>query len=101
MTSRWKQRYWSVDAPGLDAAGAADLVEHARALSTVVGATAVDPDLWLTQHLDQDTVLTLVRALSLASEADGVEPEERWEIRQLADDFRGWLDSTKSSSAED
>lgn len=101
MTSRWKQRYWSVDAPGLDAAGAAELVQHAGQLGGVLGATGVDPDVWLTQHLDRETVATLLRALSVALEAGALDPDAAWETRQLAEDLQGWLDETRGASSEE
>lgn len=100
MTSRWEQRYWSVDAPGLDAAGAAALATHAVQLPGVSGASGVDPDVWLTQHLDRDTVAMLLRVLTVAMATGGLEADEGWEVRQLADDLQAWLDATGRSVSE-
>lgn len=100
MTSRWEQRYWSVDVPGLDAAGAAELAAHARQLPGVSGPSGVDPDVWLTQHLDRDTVAMLLRALTAALATGGLNSDEGWEVGQLADDLQGWLDATGRSGAE-
>lgn len=100
MTSRRDQRYWSVDAPGLDSAGAAALVHHAGQLRGVLGATGVDPDRWLTQHLDRDTVRLLLRALAVAAEAEALDPDEKWAIGQLAEDFQGWIDVSRASPSE-
>lgn len=99
MTSRWEQRYWSVDAPGLSAAGAAELASAARRMSGVVGAVEVDPDAWLTQHLDRETVETLVSALSIALAVGGFDPSVTWGIQQLVEDLQGWLDETGGRSS--
>lgn len=101
MKSRWEQRYWSVDAPGLDAAGAAELVGHAGALAGVRGATAVDPDIWLTQHLDRETVTALVATLSVALESGVLDADTAWGMRQLVEDLQAWLDVTREEPAGD
>ena len=57
-------RYWSVDIVGLTKEGAEGVVEFAGSTQEVVGASIVDPDVWLTMHIDRSTVEELVIALS-------------------------------------
>lgn len=54
--------YWSVDVPGLDATSADRLAEHAAAHG--YSATTVDPEHFLTLHMDRETVEMLRDALS-------------------------------------
>jgi DNA-binding transcriptional regulator YdaS (Cro superfamily) len=86
--------YWSVDAPGLDEAGAVALVGYASEFASVVGASAVNPSHWLTQHLDADTVMMLVRALDGALVSGALSPEDAWGVTQMLEDYRGWLDAS-------
>lgn len=100
MTSRWDDRYWSIDVLGLDAKGASELVNHARTLPVVHSASAVNPDLWLTQHLDRDTVATLTQALSAAIQGTKLGSEEAWQIEQIVGDLRDWLESTETRESD-
>jgi hypothetical protein len=93
MTSSGEPMYWSVDAPGLDEAGADALVRYATGIASVVGASAVDPSQWLTRHLDADTVMMLVRALDGALASESLSIEDAWGVTQILDDYRTWLDA--------
>lgn len=87
--------YWSIDAPGLDADGAEALAEAARGFSGVVGVSVVDPSLWLTRHLDAQTVQLLVTALSAAIGGGHLSDAAAWEVTQMLDDHRQWLDAAR------
>jgi hypothetical protein len=83
--------YWSIDAPGLDAQGAGYLAEAASKLPQVIGATAVNPDRWLTRHLDAETVRAVVQGLNVAIGSGQVPEEAASCIRDVVEDFDDWL----------
>lgn len=55
--------YWSVDLPGLKESGAALLIERAAEFGVSDGGTAVDPQRWLTLHMDRETVEEIAEGL--------------------------------------
>ena len=42
----------------------------------------------------------MLRALTAALATGGLDPDEGWEVKQLAEDFQGWLDATRRSVSE-
>jgi hypothetical protein len=54
--------YWSVDLPGLTKQGAEELLTFVADGHDIHGS-AVNPDLFLTLHIDRDTAETLSKAL--------------------------------------
>lgn len=90
--------YWSVDLPGLDRAQAEELLGMAeRAGISFFGrsflGTTVDPEQFLTLHLDRPTVETLVRALK-AVPSDRSSPEEADQIAAgIREGLQEWLDA--------
>lgn len=54
------ERYWTVDLPGLSAQSAEEIAD--RDYPGVKGPSVVDPRIFLTLHLDADSVHALARA---------------------------------------
>lgn len=59
--------YWSIDFIGVDEEKASAIVEQVVEFGLATSATAADPDLFLTLHLDADTALALDAALAASS----------------------------------
>lgn len=71
--------YWSIDVPGLDVGGAETLTRAAARIPNVLGVTKVDPELWLTRHLDSEAVRVLVEAMQVAILSGQMADEAVWE----------------------
>lgn len=76
--------YWSVDFQGLSELQAEALLEFAETALGIRG-TAVDPEHWLTRHLDDATVRSIVRVLESA------DVDDRAEMSDIREDFTAWL----------
>lgn len=63
MTS---QPYWSVDIPGLGEQQADELTRYAEEQLDLRGSS-INPDLFLTMHVDRDTVQAMALAMSSSS----------------------------------
>ncbi|GAA1845744.1 hypothetical protein [Agromyces salentinus] len=90
--------YWSIDATGLDEEDAKYLARAAAELPSVLVATPLDPRLWLTRHLDADTVQTIVRGLEVAIGSGQVPENDRQDIHDVIDDFDEWLSRSDEES---
>lgn len=55
--------YWSIDIPGLREGQAAEVAELIQQSDAEIVPTLVDPKLWLTLHLDRETVEAMRDAL--------------------------------------
>lgn len=55
--------YWGIDIPGLRESQAADVASLIRQSETGTEPILVDPKLWLTLHLDRETVEAMRAAL--------------------------------------
>ena len=67
--------YWSIDFPGIGPERAQAIVDAAKRLDLATEGIIADPEVYMTLHLDLDTVVALERALTQASalrESDGV-----------------------------
>jgi hypothetical protein len=56
--------YWSIDFLGVDERKVSAIIDKATRLGLATSAIAADPDLFLTLHLDADTVDALDTALA-------------------------------------
>ena len=56
--------YWSIDFPGIDGEQAQAIVDSAERSGLGVGAIVADPEVFMTVHLDRDTVVALEDALT-------------------------------------
>jgi len=78
--------YWSIDMPGLDERRAAELADLVRRSDAGIVPTLVDPRLWLTVHLDRETVEVIRDALASAPATATT--------AALVESFDEWLDSS-------
>jgi len=84
-------RYWSVDLPGLDEAGA-EKVAGSR-YRGVVGAAALDPRTYLTLHLDVESVRHVV---------DFARRHDRDEVVDaIVQEFESWLSYSEAAVQPD
>jgi hypothetical protein len=58
--------YWSVDIPGMSEAQAQQVGGFAEGAGIGVGATVVEPKLFMTLHIDRSTVSSVMSALEAA-----------------------------------
>jgi hypothetical protein len=87
--------YWSVDLPGLDEKEANDLLALAEQAGIGSGGSTVNPGLFLTVHLDADTVKSLARVLNDACTGKMVDAEAAEEVSGLSEILQEWIDSAK------
>jgi len=80
---------WSLDLPGLDSAGAAEIVSFARDTGLCELASAVDPNLFLTLHLDRATVEVLSRMIKELGKLPDSGAEMT--LQGISEDFEEWL----------
>ena len=92
--------YWSVDLPGLTAQDADALLKDASSLSSVVGATVVDPHDWWTEHLDRATVSVLVRGLLAGLESGRLDEADAWDIEQYVEELQAWLATSERTEGQ-
>jgi hypothetical protein len=64
--------YWSVDLPGLSRSSAEQLLQVAQQEGLSVSGSLVDPALFLTLHIDRETVDAVCAALSRIDWPDAV-----------------------------
>ncbi|WP_377325649.1 hypothetical protein ACFJIY_11205 [Pimelobacter simplex] len=62
--------YWSIDFLGVNESSAAEIIDTVTGMGLATTATASDPDVFLTLHLDAETVLALDDALARSSPSD-------------------------------
>jgi hypothetical protein len=62
VDSSWP--YWSIDLPGLSRSSAEELLQVAEQEGLSVSGSLVDPALFLTLHIDRETVDAVCTALS-------------------------------------
>lgn len=62
--------YWSIDFLGASESSAAEIVATVTGMGLATTATASDPAVFLTLHLDADTVLALDEALARSSPSE-------------------------------
>ncbi|MET9592317.1 hypothetical protein ABZY45_15385 [Streptomyces sp. NPDC006516] len=78
--------YWSIDMPGLDERRAVELAGLVRQSGAGIEPTLVDPMLWLTLHLDRETVEVVRDALASAPTTAVT--------ASLVESFDEWLDQS-------
>jgi hypothetical protein len=76
--------YWAVDLPGLTGFQALEIRNIAAELNGVVGASVLDPAVFLTIALDRVTVEALVIALRTAAPSDEI-------VASMLEWFEEWL----------
>jgi hypothetical protein len=64
--------YWSIDLPGLSRSSAEELLQVAEQGGLSVSGSLVDPALFLTLHIDRETVDAVCAALSRVDWSDAV-----------------------------
>lgn len=87
------RHYWAIDIPGLNHEQAMWLVSAINDRPHKLHASAVNPQVFLTLHLDRDTMLTLRAALSVAKPDKVVDG-----MRETLDD---WLEAATLEDARE
>lgn len=82
---------WSLDLPQLTQSGADELVTFAKDTGICELASAVNPSLFLTLHLDRASVSALVELL--ANRPGGNNNDDELVLQGLAEDFGEWLEA--------
>lgn len=85
---------WSLDLPRLTQSGADELVSFARDAGICEFASAVDPALFLTLHIDRAGVGALLELIDarLATATGG---DAEMTLQGLAEDFGEWLEAAE------
>ncbi|MFB6520281.1 hypothetical protein [Streptomyces sp. NPDC056401] len=76
--------YWGIDIPGLRKGQAVEVAELIQQSDAEIVPTLVDPKLWLTLHLDRETVEVMRDALMSAGQTIVT--------TSLIESFDEWLD---------
>lgn len=80
--------YWSVDIPGLTEDEASSLASYVNG-KYHRHCIALDPQLWLTLHMDRETAETLKQALAAFELSGG-------DVGGLKEDVEGWIELQRS-----
>jgi hypothetical protein len=89
---------WSLDMPGLTRQHAEELVSFAKDTGISIFATAVDPDEFLTLHLDRDTVESLLRGVVDASSGGAGQPGGLVSLDGVKEALADWLNESGGSA---
>jgi hypothetical protein len=89
--------YWSIDFPGLDRKTAEAIVDAAERLGLATNASAVDPNVFMTFHLDVDTAVALYEAISSQVQSSN---EVRPILTGLSDALAEWLAERETPGQE-
>ena len=84
--------YWSVDVPGLSKASAQRLVEWAERENLTTGAHTVDPQSFLSMHLDPETVQALSKSLHIALLSGELAPVLAPVVLSMSEYVDSWLE---------
>ena|ERR1700722_6501611 len=88
-------RYWSLDLPGLDRSSAQELLRAAEGGGMSDAGSLVDPEQFLTVHLDRLTVSAVYTALSqIRLAADGVNRSDGTVVNGFRELLGEWLEET-------
>ena len=90
--------YWSVDLPGLSRSSAEQLLQVAQHEGLSVSGSLVDPALFLTLHVDRETVDAVCAALSRVDWPDAVAGQQ---VSAIVNGFRELLQEWRNDALDE